>query len=72
MNIEWQTVTSEALSHEAYDPESETIFLRFNDGAEWRYEDCPPHIWDEFTAPGQSRGQYFHKVLKFKPSSRMN
>ena len=72
VEINWQPVVSDAVTHEAYDSDSEAIYLRFNDGAEWRYEECPVHVWEEFTAPGQSRGQYFHRVLKFKPSSKIN
>lgn len=71
MNIDWSPVTSEMITHEAYDSETETIYLRFSDGAEWRYESCPPDVWAEFTAPSQSRGQYFHRVLKFKPAAKL-
>ena len=69
--IEWTPVTgSSVITAEAYDPETETIFLRFTNGDEWWYSACPPSAWQEFTAPGQSRGQYFNRVLKFKPSGR--
>jgi hypothetical protein len=70
--IEWIAVThSSFIVAEAYDPETETIYLRFEDGAEWGYSACPPDVWAEFTSPGQSRGQYFHRVLKYKPSARL-
>lgn len=69
--IEWTPVSgSSCIIAEAYDAETETIYLRFPDGAEWAYAACPPNVWEEFSAPGQSRGQYFNKVLKFKPSTR--
>lgn len=70
--IDWNTVAgSSMISAEAYDSETERIYLRFSrDGAEWWYAECPAHVWEEFTAPGQSRGQYFHAVLKDKPSGR--
>jgi hypothetical protein len=69
--IEWIHVTgSSMIAAEAYDQETERIYLRFHDGSEWWYAACPPQVWQEFTAPGQSRGKYFHAVLKHKPSGQ--
>jgi len=69
--IEWLPVAgSKAITAEAYDPETETIYVRFTSGVEWWYAACPPHVWEEFTAPAQSRGQYLNGVLKFKPNGR--
>jgi hypothetical protein len=68
--IEWIPVESKLITAEAYDLVTETIYLRFKTGVEWSYSACPPYVWEEFSAPGQSRGEYFHKVLKFKPSAR--
>jgi hypothetical protein len=66
--IEWIPVSdSTRIIAEAYDPETETIYVRFPNGTEWRYSECPPHVWAEFTAPGQSRGQYIHRTLNSKP-----
>lgn len=69
--IDWIPVTGSSwIVAEAYDVATETIYVRFDNGAEWTYSACPPNVWEEFTAPGQSRGQYFHRVLKFKPNAR--
>jgi hypothetical protein len=69
--IEWIAVSgSTCIVAEAYDSEAETIYVRFNDGAEWWYSACPPATWEEFTAPGQSRGKYLNTVLKLKPNGR--
>ena len=69
--IEWIPVTgSDRIIAEAYDPETETIYVRFPKGVEWYYAACPPNVWEEFTAPGQSRGQYIKRVLDFKPHGR--
>ena len=68
--IEWVAVDSSMIVAEAYDSDTETIYLRFTSGAEWGYAACPPDVWEEFSAPGQSRGEYFNRVLKFKPSAR--
>jgi KTSC domain-containing protein len=69
--IEWIPVSkSEFIVAEAYDAETETIYLRFKKDAEWWFAACPPDVWEEYSAPGQSRGQYFNRVLKFKPNGR--
>lgn len=69
--IEWIPVAnSSRIVAEAYDPATETIYVRFPNGVEWWYSACPPHVWEEFTAPGQSRGQYINNVLNHKPNGR--
>ena len=69
--IEWIPVTgSSRIVAEAYEPETERIYVRFPDGVEWWYAACPPNVWDEFTAPGQSRGEYIGRVLDHKPHGR--
>ena len=69
--IEWIPVLgSTRIVAEAYDSDSETIYVRFPNGVEWSYAACPPHVWAEFTSPGQSRGQYIGRVLNFKPNGR--
>jgi hypothetical protein len=55
---------------QAYDPATETIYVRFPNGVEWLYAACPPYIWEEFTAPGQSRGRFIYAVLNHKPNRR--
>jgi KTSC domain len=69
--IEWTPINGSArLVAEAYDPETETIYVRFPDGVEWWYSACPRDVWEQFSAPGQSRGQYIATVLNFKPNGR--
>ncbi len=69
--IEWIPVSSSTrIVAEAYDREGEKIYVRFPDGVEWWYAACPPHVWEEFTAPGQSRGQYIKRILDFKSNGR--
>ena len=71
MTLEWHDVAdSERIVAEAYDSEFEAIYVRFHDGVEWCYQACPRYVWDEFTAPGQSRGKYIAEVLNFKPNGR--
>lgn len=69
--IKWIPVSgSNRIIAEAYDHETETIYVRFPKGVEWYYTACPPKVWEEFTARGQSRGQYIRRVLDFKPNGR--
>lgn len=69
--IEWIPVSgSERIVAEAYDSETERIYVRFPNGVEWWYAACPPNVWQEFTALGQSRGQYIRRVLDHKPNGR--
>ena len=69
--IEWIEVSgSTRIVAEAYDPEAETIYVRFPNGVEWFYSACPPNVWEEFSAPGQSRGRYISQVLNLKPNGR--
>lgn len=69
--IEWIPVSgSKRIVAEAHDPETERIYVRFPDGVEWWYAACPIQAWEEFTAPGQSRGQYIREVLDHKPNGR--
>jgi hypothetical protein len=68
---EWIPVTaSTRIIAEAYDADAERIYVRFPSGVEWWYDACPPPVWEAFTLPGQSRGEYIHQVLNFKPNGR--
>ena len=69
--IVWTAVNgSTRIVAEAYSLDAETIYVRFPNGVEWWYAGCPPHVWEEFSAPGQSKGQYIAKVLDFKSNGR--
>ena len=69
--IQWASVAgSSRIIAEAYLAESETILVRFPDGVEWSYTACSQSVWEQFTAPGQSRGEYIADILDAKPNSR--
>jgi KTSC domain len=69
--VEWIDVTdSTRVVAVAYNPDSEEIYVRFPDGIEWCYRECPPAIWEEFVAAGASKGQYIHEVLNGHPNGR--
>lgn len=54
----------------AYEADSETIYVRFHEGAEWWYGSCPQHVWEEFSSPNSSKGQFINQVLKSHPNGR--
>ncbi|HEX7959838.1 MAG TPA: KTSC domain-containing protein, partial [Terriglobales bacterium] len=69
--IDWIAVTdSTRVSAIRYDAESETIYVRFPDGVEWYYSGCPPHVWEEFTREGTSKGRYISQVLDGHPKGK--
>jgi hypothetical protein len=69
--ITWTPVTgSSRIVAEAFDSETERIYVRFPSGVEWWYANCPSQTWEEFTRPGQSRGEYIKDILNFKPNGR--
>jgi len=68
--FEWIPIESKAMTAIGFDPDAETIYIRFTEGKEWWYSACSQQIWDEFTAPGQSKGTFLHKVLYGKPNGR--
>lgn len=71
MTLNWAPVISTRIVAEAYDAELETIYVEFpKGGVQWWYSACPPDIWEQFTAVGQSRGEFIHQVLNHKPNGR--
>lgn len=68
--FEWIAVESSAMTAIGYDPEAETIYVRFTDGKEWWYSACPQAVWDELNSPGVSAGKFLNAVLRPKPNGR--
>jgi len=71
--IDWIEVSdSSRVAAVAYDVEKETIYVRFHkDGVEWWYGNCPPHVWEQFTMPGVSKGRFIHEMLDNHPNGRL-
>ena len=63
--IDWiETPESSRVEAIAYDELAERILVRFRKGGlEWQYQGCPPSVWDEFCAPGTSKGAFIHERL---------
>lgn len=72
MMLNWIDITDSArVVGVAYDAEQETIYVRFrNDGVEFWYGSCPPHVWEQFTMPGVSKGRFIREVLDNHPKGR--
>jgi len=69
--INWITVyDSSRIVAMAYDSNSETIYVRFPNGVEWWYGNCPKSVWEEFSLPGTSKGKYIHQVLDKHPNGK--
>ena len=68
---EWVPISSSWVAAAAYEREGERILVEFNDGARIWYGECTPINWEEFMAPGQSKGQYVHQVLEGHPYGRL-
>lgn len=69
--IEWTHISdSQRVIAVAYDAEQETIYVRFPNGVEWWYSGCPLPVWDEFNAPGTSKGRFIKDVLDARPNGR--
>lgn len=67
--LEWLPVgDSSRVAAIAYRESSQQIFVRFRDGAEWCYEDCPLHTWRVFSSPGTSKGKFIASVLDRLPN----
>jgi hypothetical protein len=71
MELSWIDVAgSKRIVAMAYDSEAEAILVRFPNGVEWWYRECPPAVWEEFSAETTSKGQYIANVLNHKPNGR--
>ena len=65
--IDWVEITDSCrITAAAYDDEEERILVRFPDGPEWQYEECPPFIWEEFMDT-PSKGRFIHERLNYHP-----
>ena len=67
--LDWiDVVDSERIVAMAYDAATETIYVRFPNGVEWFYAQCPVTTWEEFGV--SSKGLYIHNVLNYRPNGR--
>lgn len=70
--IKWIPVhDSSRIVAMAYDSSIDTIYVRFPNGIEWWYSNCPASVWEKFSAPGTSKGRFIHEVLDHHPNGRL-
>lgn len=60
----------ERIVAEAHDPEAETIYVRLPERRRVVLCSVPPDVWERFTVPSQSRGEFIAEVLDHKPNGR--
>lgn len=70
--LSWIEMDSSTVDSAAFDLDLEVIYVRFKSGATYRYDQCPQHVWEEFTTPGQSAGQYLNNTLRHKPYEKLD
>lgn len=67
--MQWiDVVDSTRIIAMAYEEESETIYVRFPNGVEWFYSQCPRQTWEEFQV--SPKGEYIHSTLNSRPNGR--
>lgn len=65
MTIEHKSVASSNIASVGYDPESETLEIKFNGSGIYSYEKVPASVYDALMA-AESKGSYFAKNIKGK------
>ncbi len=67
--LEWLPVAnSSRVTAIAYRASTQQILVRFQDGAEWCYEECPLHTWRAFSSLATSKGKFIASVLDRLPN----
>ncbi|MBW8036735.1 MAG: KTSC domain-containing protein, partial [Planctomycetes bacterium] len=55
---EMKLVESTNIWEIGYDAENRKLWIRFNEGGTYTYDDFPPEMWTEFQA-ASSKGKFF-------------
>jgi hypothetical protein len=62
--VKWTKVTSTNVTEISdYDPETRSFEVRFKGGGQYRHEDVPKVVYDDFLA-SESKGVYYNAHLK--------
>lgn len=62
--------SSSFVTNVSWDPNSETLMLRFVSGSTWAYYDVPQDIYESLVR-SPSVGEYFNKHIRNKYASQM-
>lgn len=63
--LEWVGVSSSNVAAGAYQQDFRRMYLRFNSGAVYRYEDVPKTIWQAFLA-APSKGHFVWETIRLR------
>jgi len=70
--LDWYDVYSSNVARIAYDGDNMALFVEFNNGYIYEYDEVPPDVWDQFIA-APSKGKFVHTNLKnIYPYFRLN
>jgi hypothetical protein len=61
--VEWVPLESSVFTSAAYRAGARQLYLRFHDGAIYRYFDCPGTVYEELLA-AESKGRYFSQHIR--------
>lgn len=62
-SVEWRAVESSLFTSAAYRADTRQLYLRFRDGAIYRYFDFPVPMYRAFVA-ADSKGRYFARHIR--------
>ena len=60
---EMKLIESTNIWQIGYDAEKQKLYIRFNKGGLYSYEEFPPETWEEFQTT-DSKGRFFYKAIK--------
>ena len=63
VNMEMKAVSSSHISAVGYEPDSQTLRIRFTSGKEYDYANVPKNIYEGMMSAA-SVGKYFHANIK--------
>jgi len=70
-NVEFVGVVSSNVSEIGYDINDLELYVRFNNGYLYVYQEVPPEVWDQIYM-ADSKGRFIHTNLKgFYPYARV-
>lgn len=68
--MEYHAVTSSNIEAIGYDPQTNTLGVRFKGGAEYQYPDISRQEYEDLKLAG-SVGSHFHRHIRHRNNSRI-
>ena len=56
-------VQSSNIAEVDYSAESQELFIKFTNGATYKYEEVPPRVYSDFLK-AESKGKFFHSNIR--------